>query len=262
MTRATLAQASTWLLRLRATQNIAESALDAKLAVRPIAASMIKTYDADVFRPESREAVSATLKWFKEPDIRERLDVWVRINAPETVEMLHPDAAIAPISEAARWHFSRFLKASDETVAIRALGTLRSREGEAFDWIVRHDHMAASYAVQHGWKPTPMADELGTDWDDEPCIRDIVQKIVAGMRTQGTAQRVRHDQWRSLGDILWFGAKPRANITSDPSILIMTLARVIRLHAPQHQDILLDELRSVAEPVPVAFVETTLFGEI
>jgi hypothetical protein len=237
VTRATLAQASAWLLQLRATQNIAESALEAKLAVRPIAASMIKTYDADVFRSESREAVSATLKWFKEPDIRERLDVWVRINAPETVEMLHPDAAIAPISETARWHFSHFLKASDETVAIRALGTLRSREGEAFDWIVRHDHMAASYAVQHGWKPTPTADELGTDWDDEPGIRAMARRIRAFPRTT---------QWEAM--------------VQDQAM--NTLLMTVGLHARQHFDAAVDEFRSVAEPVPVAFVETTLFGEI
>lgn len=238
MTRATLAQASAWLLLVRAQFDIKEDARDAKLAVRPIAASLIKTYDAAAFRDESREAVSATLKFFREPDIRERLDVWVRINAPETVEVMEPEAAIAPIEQTARWDYSRFLRATDDTTAIRALGALRTREPAGFDWVVRHDHAAAGYAVQRGWRPTPTDQELAGDWDDESGIRARARQVRALPR----------------------GTQFEASVQDRALHLLVFL---VKTHAPQHFDTLLDELRGEVVPVPVAFSnDASLFGEI
>lgn len=237
MTRPTLAQASAWLLAVRSQFDIKEDARDAKLAVRGIAASFIKTYDASALTAESRESVSATLKWFKEPDIRERLDVWVRVNAPETVEVLAPEAAVAPISGTGRWHYSHFLKASSEDAAILALDTLRSREQAAFDWVVRHDHAAAGYAVMRHWKPTPTAEELATDWNDEDCIRELVGRL----RTMGC-------------ETVW--------ASEVRQIALASFLMAVGLHARQHLDMAIDELRSTG-PVAVAFVEDVpLFGEI
>ena len=95
MTKATLAQASAWLLAVRAKQDIRETARDAKLACHGIAASMIKTYDASAFTPDSSEYVSATLKWFREPDIRERLDAWCAAQRP--VERNAPSPAVVEV---------------------------------------------------------------------------------------------------------------------------------------------------------------------
>lgn len=238
MTRATLAQASAWLLQLRATQNISESALEAKLAVRPIAASLIKTYAADVFRAESREAVSATLRFFKEPDIRERLDVWVKINAPETVPTLPPEALAAPIGATGQWLYGRFLTAADEPAAIRALDTLRSREHGAFDWVVRNDHGAAGYAVRRGWEPAPTPDELRVDWNDEPTIRRMAARI------------------RAM-------ACPTPWSTLIRAEAIKALLMAVGLHARHHLDAAVEELRGEGDAIPVAFVEeVTLFGEV
>lgn len=240
MTRATLAQASAWLLAVRAQFDIKEEAKDAKLAVRGLAASMVKTYDAAAFTPESREAVSATLKFFREPDIRERLDAWVRINAPDAVEILHPDAAMAPISEVARWHYSHMLSAKDEATAIRALDTLRSRESEAFDWVVRNDVAAAGWAVRHHWTPTPARNELAIDWDDEARIRDLAARIRTMPCATVWASRIREQAIASL---------------------LMTVG----LHARQHLDAAVAELRSHAEveQVAVAFPENgSLFGSL
>lgn len=241
MTRATLAQASVWLLAVRTQFDIKEEAKDAKLAVRGLAASMVKSYDAAAFTPESREVVSATLRFFREPDIRERLDAWVRINAPDAVEILHPDAAMAPISEVARWHYSHMLSAKDEATAVRALDTLRSRESEAFDWVVRNDVAAAGWAVRHHWAaPTPTRNELATDWDDEARIREMAARI----RTMPCAT-------------VWASRIREQAITS----LLMTVG----LHARQHLDAAVAELRSHAEveQVAVAFPENgSLFGGI
>lgn len=239
MTRATLAQASAWLLAVRAQFDIKEEAKDAKLAVRGIAASMVKAYDAAAFTPESREVVSATLKFFREPDIRERLDAWVRINAPEAVEMLHPDAAMAPISEVARFHYSHMLTARDEATAIRALNTLRSREGEAFDWIVRNDVAAAGWAVRRHWEPTPAAAELNADWDDADAICEMAARIRTMPCATVWASRIREQA-------------------------IATLLMTVGLHARQHLDLAVAELRAVAEieKVRVAFQDPPLFGGI
>lgn len=238
MTRATLAQASAWLLALRVPFASNESSTESKLIVRPIAASMLKSYDASAFRAESREAVAATLKFFREPDIRERLDVWVRINAPETVEVMAPEALVAPIEHSARWDYSRFLRAPDDTTAIRALGALRSREPVGFDWVVRNDHAAAGYAVQRGWRPTPTDTELASDWDDEVGIRAKARQVRALPR--GT---------------------PFEAAVQDRALHL--LVYLVKTHAPQHFDLLLDELRGEVVPVPVAFPpEVTLYGEI
>lgn len=240
MTRATLAQASAWLLAVRAQFDIKEEIKDAKLAVRGLAASMVKTYDAAAFTPESRESVSPGLKWFREPDIRERLDAWVRINTPDAVEILHPDAAMAPISEVARWHYSHMLSAKDEAAAVRALDTLRSREHEAFDWVVRNDVAAAGWAVRHRWGPTPARNELATDWDDEARIRDLAARIRTMPCATVWASRIREQAIASL---------------------LMTVG----LHARQHLDAAVAELRAYAEveQVAVAFPESgSLFGGI
>lgn len=249
MTRATLAQASAWLLSIATAfqefdQKSGESDKDClrrtKIRVMPIAASLAKNYGMEVFRPESRESVSAGLKWFREPDIRERLDAWVRINAPDAVEILHPDAAMAPISEVARWHYSHMLSAKDEATAVRALDTLRSREHEAFDWVVRNDVAAAGWAVRHRWGPTPARNELAIDWDDEARIRDLAARIRTMPCATVWASRIREQAIASL---------------------LMTVG----LHARQHLDAAVAELRSHAEveQVAVAFPENgSLFGGI
>jgi hypothetical protein len=102
MIKATFLQATAWLLDLRIAMGINESSKEARLAVRPIAASLIKDYGADVFRPESREHVAATLKWFREPDIRERLTAWCEAN-----EIATRPTVIGTISD---WLFETILE--------------------------------------------------------------------------------------------------------------------------------------------------------
>jgi hypothetical protein len=238
VTRATLAQASAWLLAVRSQFDIKEEAKDAKLAVRGPAASLVKTYDASAFTPESREAVSATLKWFREPDIRERLDVWVRVNTPEPVEPLPPEALAAPISMTAKWQYARFLKATDDDHAVRALSALRGAwDHAAFDWIVRHDYAAAGLAVRQGWKPAPSRDELATEWNDLDWI--LAKARVIRSMTCPT---------------------PWSTMARAECLKVFLLC--VGLHGRQHLDAAVAELRST-EPVPVAFVEeVTLFGEV
>lgn len=233
MTKPTLAQVSAWLLAVRSQFDIKEKSTDAKLACQGYAASMIQAYDANAFTPESREAVSETLKFFRLPDIRERLDSWVRINAPETEQLLAPEAAIAPISPEGRWFYSHMLKAPDETAAVRALGTLRSRDQAGFDWVVKTDHTAAGYAVQHGWKPSSTREDIQASYDDEAAIVRTIRKIQAPL--------------------------PDGRYWTQAHEMMASYRRIVALNAPQHLHLFTER----DGPVPVAFEEpVTLFGEI
>lgn len=228
MTKATLTQARAWLLELRALLNINESAQEADLAVRPIAASLIKSYDADVFRPESREAVSATLKFFREPDIRERLDAWRRLNAADAWEL--PLAAqTAPISAYGKWLYGRFLTAEGDRSAVRALDSARTSSPEDFDWMIRHDSRAAEIAVRHQWKPRPSMEELAAEWDDLDGILRLAGRVCDLPRTNVWEIRV----------------QDRA---------INALFAAVKFNAPQHFRPMVDAMlaRARGETVPVA----------
>lgn len=264
MTKATLPQARHWLLKLAVPffQNVPE--VTTELTVRPIAASMIKTYDASVFRDESREAVAMTLKWFREPDIRERLDTWVRINAPDGGVDLPPEAMEAPFDAVGKLWIKGFVLSANEEQASVRLGTIREKAPEVFAYLARVNHQAANIVVINHWTvPTPA--QLAAEWDDEAGIRRIARKIAleASTRVWGVGQ---------------LGSPPTFTFQSH---LLNQLARVVGMHAPHHGPALFDELNLVVQevaernaeplaapaPVPVAFapppddIGAVLFGE-
>jgi hypothetical protein len=232
MTKATLAQADRWLLAVRVPFNIKEDAKEARLVVRPIAASMIKAYDAEVFCEASREAVSATLKFFREPDIRERLDAWISINiaAPFALPL---EAEEAPVSREAKWWLAHWFRADSDAKAERALDLIRDKSEEAFGYLMKASMRAAEIAV---WRKWPVPGQR-YDWTEAE-VREAAHKAVS---LRGGQTRLAHCL---------------------ASTALMALAHSIKINAPQHQDALLDELRWIAagqpteaaKPVPVAFV--------
>ena len=240
MTKATLAQADRWLLTVRVPFGIKEDAKEARLVVRPIAASMIKVYDAEVFCEASREAVSATLKFFREPDIRERLDAWVSINISTTFA-LPPEAEEAPVSREAKWWLAHWFRADSDAKAERALDLIRDKSDEAFGYLMKASMRAAEIAV---WRKWPIPGQR-YDWTEAE-VREAAHKAVS---LRGQESRLAHHV---------------------ASTVLMALAHSIKLNAPQHCDALLDELRWIAagqptgpsDPVPVAFVapETVAIG--
>lgn len=232
-----MAHARDWLLAVRVGLSIPESAEEASAICTASARLLAQDYSKEDLCFASRDTVAATLKWWNEKDIRERLDTWIKVNAP-AVEALPAEALAAPIGNTGKWLFARFLRATDDATAIRALDSMRGREQPAFDWVVRNNHAAAGYAVQRGWKPTPTAEGLAADWDDEAAIRRLARRIREFPRTT---------QWEAT-------IQERA---------MSTLMMLVGMHARQHFDAAVDEFRSFAEPVPVAFDDgVTLFGEI
>lgn len=241
MTKATLTQARHWLTTLAVphSNNIDEKTLD--LTIRPMAASMIKTYEADAFQDASRESVNATLRFFKEPDIRERLDTWCAINL-RGAAALPPEAENAPVSREAKVWLAGFYKAQNDAEAERVMDLIRGHNDEAWLYLIHHDTRAASIAVWRKWMP-PAPDDLAADWDDEEKVRAMVRKILAFPRD---ASRYRETLFLTVFN---------------------TFVQVIKAHAPQHGPAMFEEMRwinggGVDVPVPVTIPETpfNLFG--
>jgi hypothetical protein len=76
MTKPTLPHARDWLLNVRSALNIAESAEEATVICTRAARLLSQDYTAEDLCFDSREHVSATLRFWNERDIRDRLDVW------------------------------------------------------------------------------------------------------------------------------------------------------------------------------------------
>lgn len=237
LTRATVAHARGWLLAVRVALNISESADEATRICEAEARLLALDYSRENLCSASRDAVCAKLKWWNVKDIRDGIDTWVRANAP-AVDPLPPEAMNAPISDTGKWLYARYLKASGEGAAVRALSVMRDRETAAFDWLVRGDHTAAAYAVMQGWQPTPTAADLVADWDDEA---GIIERAV----------RIRTMPCNSV----------YASLIREKTVGVFLMA--VGIHAHHHLTAAIEELRSTADPVPVAFPEPeTLFGDI
>lgn len=262
MTKATLPQARNWLLKLAVPffQNVPE--VTTELTVRPIAASMIKTYDASVFRDESREAVAMTLKWFREPDIRERLDSWVRINAPDGGVDLPPEAMEAPFGTVGKLWIKGFVLSANEEQASVRLGTIREKAPEVFAYLARVNHQAANIVVINNWPIRTRAD-LAAEWDDEERVRKAARTLMAAFPDLRNTR-------------MTFVTGDSAKNDRFALICLNALTAAVLSNASHHGPALADELGQYhlgapidvpPAPIPVAFapppddIGAVLFGE-
>lgn len=192
--------------------------------LRPMAASLVKAYDVEAFQTDSREAVAATLKWWREADIRERLDTWVSINI-QSRHALPPEAEAALVSQEGKHWVALFYRAKDDARQVRALDLIRAHSDEAYGWLLRTEPRAADIAVWKRWDTPRHGDALAAEWSDEDDVRTMARKIALQASTR-------------------FGYR---------DFLMITFARVIRVHAPQHGRAMLDEWNKLVtlEPAPV-----------
>lgn len=227
MTKATLAQARHWLLQLATGQPEfnGKQPKETELVIRPLAASLIKTYEADAFCEGSRESVSSTLKWFREADIRERLDTWCSLNIRDAMA-LPIEAETAAVTRPAKFWLAMWYRASSDGAADKALELIQSQSAEAFEYLVRFEARAASCAVWRGWHVPRSDADMAAEWDDEAAIRAMVHKVVA---LRGSDDRLRVQV---------------AKVAFD------ALVQTIKVRAPQHSEAFLDELRWIAEGSP------------
>lgn len=245
MTKATLAQATYWLAAVGVPHMNNVEKPTAKVIIRPMAASLIKDYGAEVFCEGSREAVSATLRFFKEPDIRERLDVWCRINIQD-VHALPQEAEDAPVSREIKLWLAMFYRADTDDKAERALDVIRGHSEDAFGWLVENDTRAASAAVWRKWV-TPARTSLAAEWDDPAMIQEMARKLCTLPRGPSRVQARIFD------------------------IGLAALVQAIKVNAPQHGEALFAELHWIASggraaetvtvPPPLPEITTGMFGE-
>lgn len=188
--------------------------------------------DASVFCQSSLDHVATTERFWNEAAVVKSLDKWVSSQAPASQE-LPPEAEAAPISRMGKLLYRDFLTASDDFAAINVLGRMRDMEPDAFDWVVRHDHSAAGYAVRKAWRPTPTEHELASEWDDEAFVIRTARAIRSMERTT---------PWNA----------------SLQNIALNTFLSCVAFHAKQHFETAKWELsrypdQTVMDAVPVAF---------
>lgn len=196
--------------------------------LRPIAASLRNGYDAMAFREASRQAVAATLKWWREADIRERLDTWVKINLTVTVAW-PPEVEGALVSQQARHWLAGFYRAGDEAGQVRVLDLIRGKSEEAYSWLLRHEPRAAEIAVWRHWTGPRTPQDLRDEWDDLAGIQSLAKRIRALPRDtclQATLQ----------------------------DICLTSFTHQVASYAPQHFEAMKQAFRIEPQaPVPVAF---------
>lgn len=244
MTKATLAQARHWLLQLGTGQPEfnGKNPKETELVIRPLAASLIKTYEADVFCEGSRESVSTTLKWFREADIRERLDTWCSLNIRDAMA-LPIEAETAPFDREGKFWVASFYNAKTDTAAERALDLIQSKHQPVYRWLTNKEDRAANIAVTRRWFADPTRDDLADEWDDEAAIRAMARKIIVMMREVEPPSRGL-TEFRQVASTKLTRKKRDGEGTSP---FLEQLTNLVATHAKQHLPALADEIDFLRE---------------
>lgn len=246
MAKATQKQVHAWILLVMSRQAANMSATEAETQAKLSRAAFAARFPADCFCAASVDHVCATERYWNEAKVTQALEAWQSANAPRST--MPPEAENAPVSNEAKHWLAHWFRAETDPAADRALDLIRTRSDEAFGYLMVHDHRAASVAVWKHWPVPRTPIELAAEWDDEDGIRRLARRIAteAPARGQGT------------------------NGFSYRSFLLETLARTVKLHAPQHGPAMFEELRWIAaggaavpveaERAPPVDIELGMFG--
>lgn len=165
MKKATPKETRIWLLVLmaRLPSNVVGDEREAEAKVQLMAPGLSQSYPQAAFTEASANYVMIDLEWFREADIRVRLDRWRKIYLPDFSTL--PDiAAKAPLDEDGKNWIARWLRSQTPAT----LGLIRSYHMPAYVWLMRTDVEAASIAVRQGWPdPNDTAPRnLEAEWGD------------------------------------------------------------------------------------------------
>jgi hypothetical protein len=178
MKRATTKEVRTWLLMVMARMPATSvgDEREAEAIVQMMAPGLRDSYPQAAFTEASLQSVCADLQWFREADVRERLDRWRKVNLPDA-STLPDEAAKAPVDEDGRNWIARWLRATTDKDAATYLSLIQAHHKPAFAWLLRTDTRAAGIAVRRGW-PDPNAntlESLQAEWRDRRTVEAAIQ---------------------------------------------------------------------------------------
>lgn len=241
MSKATRKSTRTWMLGLIGRQGVSGSVDDIEAQIALSLPAFIARFPSEAFCAASLDAVAGAEKFWNEARVMAALEAWQRSNEPAG-PALPAQAAAAPVSEQAKHWLAGFYRAGDDRQAARALDLMRAQSPEAYEYVCRADLRAADIAVARRWPIPRTARDMADEWDDEAGIRRIARRLA--LETSGDAYGTNRFNFREF--------------------LMATLARTVKIHAPQHGWAMLDEWDQIAHPpvtIDAVVVPSPLFGD-
>lgn len=248
MSRPTKKHVTDWLTMVMARVQKQGTQEEADKTALFFAPAFIAKYQAADLDQNSLNAVGGAVKYFNQANVEEALDAHLatRRATEAGARALPPEAARAPVGDEAKQWLAFYYGAMDDATSIRRLDLIRSQSAQAFGYLTSVDSFAASVAVRRGWY-VPTQTNLAAEWDDEEGIRRLVQSIVTQGR-EGSVREVRPiEGFRSIGQALV--------LKSTGMVVLGALIQAVKVNAPQHAWVVVDELKYIknGEPVDVAF---------
>jgi hypothetical protein len=214
MKRATTKEVRTWLLLImaRLPGNIIGDEHEAEAKVQMMAPGLANSYPQPAFTEASLNFVLADLQWFREADVRTRLDRWRKTYLPDLSTL--PDAAAqAPLDDEGRNWVARWLRCDTDRHAVASLGLIRAYHQPAFAWLLQTDVRAASFAIRRGWRD-PEAnsfESLQAEWGDPRVVEAGVQSCLGNHMDGSYSNPTPHQVARDLNMLRWLVEKYAPN---------------------------------------------------
>jgi hypothetical protein len=211
MTKPTKHHVRQWILGVMSRQS-PMSEPDVKAALAGSLEALRIRYPAAAFCLTSMDHVVSKERFWNESAIIKHLDEWWRDNDPSAATAMPHEAASAPVSNTARSWLASWYRARDDTECLKWLRLMHAKCTEAFEYLVRNEHAAATMAVMHFLEPPMTRNQLRIEWDDEDAVlrlardaadsplRGILMKILAGTVGVHAPQHgpVMFEMWRGI----------------------------------------------------------------
>jgi hypothetical protein len=160
-----------------------DSADEADAKTQIMAPSLSQSYPLAAFNEESANYVLIDLEWFREADIRQRLNRWRQQHLPES-DALPEAAATAPVDIDGRNWIARWLRVEPtDRGAAATLTLVRRYHPAAFAHLLKTDIRAAEMAVRLGWASD--SSDRAAEWSDPETVRRAIRSCY-GSYNDGT----------------------------------------------------------------------------
>lgn len=237
MAKPTKRQVKRWLLELMARQ-APQSVDDAERNAETATPAFSVRFEAATFCQEAQDHIAGSIRYWNEAAVSTALEAWCASKlAP--VDALPPKAEAAPISTAAKVMYARFLRSDGDISASAVLNLMRSVDAPAFEWVIRADDVAASFAVRRGWV-TPSAYDLQSEWSDSAEVEERARTVVAFYRelsARPAAGQVGLRNFRNWQAVVW-------------QATLSALQAALTAHDREQLPIVSAEFQAITKPAP------------